>query len=99
MYLQERLLRRGREDDNINAIAARIQFYKQRTLPAIKHFDDQGKLYVVRFPSISIVLMVGFRKAGDKFIKGLFILSESEREETTLLDESAFLKFFGATDM
>ena len=57
MYLQERLLRRGREDDNINAIAARIQFYKQRTLPAIKHFDDQGKLYVVRFPSILIVLI------------------------------------------
>ena len=57
MYLQERLLRRGREDDNANAIAARIQFYKQRTLPAIKHFDDQGKLYVVRSPSILIVLI------------------------------------------
>ena len=57
MYLQERLLRRGREDDNINAIAARIQFYKQRTLPAIKHFDDQDKLYVVRSPSILIVLI------------------------------------------
>ena len=51
-YLQERLLRRGRVDDNINAIATRIQFYKQHTLPAIKHFDDQGKLYVVCDSSI-----------------------------------------------
>ena len=62
MYLQERLLRRGRDDDNVNAIAARIQFYKQRTLPAIKHFDDQGKLHVVRIASISIVLMGGLGK-------------------------------------
>ncbi len=51
LYLQERLLRRGKEtgrvDDNINAIATRIAFFKQNTLPVVKHFDDQGKLVVV----------------------------------------------------
>ena len=50
-YLQQRLLGRGHEtgrvDDNINAVAARISFFKEHTLPAIKHFDDAGKLVVV----------------------------------------------------
>ncbi len=51
LYAQQYLTRRGRvagrADDNMNAIARRIQFFKLRTLPAIKHFDDQGKLYIV----------------------------------------------------
>ena len=49
--LQQRLLKRGhvtgRVDDNINAVAARISFFKEKTLPAIKHFDDKGKVIIV----------------------------------------------------
>lgn len=37
----------GRVDDNINAVAARMTFFKDKTLPTIKHFDDLGKLCIV----------------------------------------------------
>ncbi len=51
MALQEELMKRGlvtgRDDNDMSAIARRIQFFKQNTLPAIKHFDDQGKLFIV----------------------------------------------------
>ena len=50
--LQQRLLKRGhmtgRVDDNINAVASRISLFKEKTLPAIKHFDDKGKVIIVR---------------------------------------------------
>ncbi|KAK2151184.1 hypothetical protein LSH36_373g02088 [Paralvinella palmiformis] len=50
-YLQQRLLQRGhhtgRVDDNMKAIANRIIFFKEHTLPVIKHFDDQGKVVII----------------------------------------------------
>ena len=49
--MQQRLLKRGavtgRVDDNLTAVARRINFYKDKTLEAIKHFDDKGKVAVV----------------------------------------------------
>ncbi|XP_064616728.1 adenylate kinase isoenzyme 5-like isoform X2 [Liolophura sinensis] len=48
---QQRLYQRGQDkgriDDNMAAIAKRIAFFKQNTLPAIKHYDDQGKLVML----------------------------------------------------
>ncbi|KAK6195177.1 hypothetical protein SNE40_000655 [Patella caerulea] len=50
-YLKMRLLQRGahtgRLDDNIDAVHKRITFFKQNTLPVIKHYDDQQKVVVV----------------------------------------------------
>uniref|UniRef100_A0A1I7VFG6 Bm3343 n=1 Tax=Loa loa TaxID=7209 RepID=A0A1I7VFG6_LOALO len=36
-----------RPDDNSEAINARLQMFKQNTLPMLKYFDDKGKLKVV----------------------------------------------------
>ena len=50
-FLQQRLLLRGKDtgraDDNAHAIASRITAFKQNTLPAIKYWDDKGKLVIV----------------------------------------------------
>ncbi|KAH3798939.1 hypothetical protein DPMN_152543 [Dreissena polymorpha] len=47
-YMQNRLLKRGRDsgriDDNATAIANRLNFYKYNTLPIMKHYEDEGKL-------------------------------------------------------
>ncbi len=45
--LEVRLAETGRPDDNEKAVAARIAFFKQHTLPTVKHFDDMGKLVIV----------------------------------------------------
>lgn len=49
--MQKRLLDRGnasgRIDDNLNAIQSRLTFFKNNTLPILKHLDDQGKLVAV----------------------------------------------------
>ncbi|CAH1785749.1 unnamed protein product, partial [Owenia fusiformis] len=50
-YMKQRLINRGGEtgrvDDNLNAIQSRIRFFKNNTLPILKHYDDQGKLVVI----------------------------------------------------
>lgn len=50
-FMQQRLLLRGKQtgrvDDNANAVASRIQSFKENTLPAIKYWDDKGKLVIV----------------------------------------------------
>ncbi|CAC5417371.1 adk [Mytilus coruscus] len=50
-YMQKRLLERGnasgRIDDNLNAIQSRLTFFKNNTLPILKHLDDQGKLVAI----------------------------------------------------
>ncbi|XP_071154904.1 uncharacterized protein [Mytilus edulis] len=50
-YMQKRLLDRGnasgRIDDNLNAIQSRLTFFKNNTLPILKHLDDQGKLVAI----------------------------------------------------
>jgi len=50
-YLIARLANRqkvtGRIDDNESAVQARVNFFREKTLPVIKHFDDMGKLAVV----------------------------------------------------
>jgi adenylate kinase family enzyme len=49
--MQKRLLDRGnasgRIDDNLNAIQNRLTFFKNNSLPILKHYDDQGKLVAV----------------------------------------------------
>ncbi|XP_023930387.1 adenylate kinase isoenzyme 5 isoform X1 [Lingula anatina] len=45
--LKGRLTATGRIDDNENAVARRLEFFKQNTLPVAKHFDEQGKLLVI----------------------------------------------------
>ncbi|XP_046330687.2 uncharacterized protein LOC124114162 [Haliotis rufescens] len=49
-FLSKRLLKRGatnnRLDDNIQAVQKRLLHFKENTLPAIKHFDDQGKVRI-----------------------------------------------------
>ena len=55
-YLQQRLLQRGQQterlDDNMKAIANRIIFFKEKTLPVIKHFDDVDKVVIVGLFSV-----------------------------------------------
>ncbi|KAL3872034.1 hypothetical protein ACJMK2_040003 [Sinanodonta woodiana] len=50
-YMQKRLVDRGRNedrvDDNLNAIANRLNFYKNNTLPILKHYEDNGQLVVL----------------------------------------------------
>ncbi|XP_033731674.1 adenylate kinase isoenzyme 5-like isoform X3 [Pecten maximus] len=50
-YMQKRLVDRGKEkeriDDNLNAISSRISFFRNNTLPVLKHYDDDGKLVVL----------------------------------------------------
>ncbi|XP_052220211.1 adenylate kinase isoenzyme 5-like isoform X2 [Dreissena polymorpha] len=50
-YMQNRLLKRGRDsgriDDNATAIANRLNFYKYNTLPIMKHYEDEGKLVLL----------------------------------------------------
>ncbi|XP_021354678.1 adenylate kinase isoenzyme 5-like isoform X3 [Mizuhopecten yessoensis] len=47
-YMQKRLVDRGKEteriDDNLSAISSRINFFRNKTLPVLKHYDDNGKL-------------------------------------------------------
>ena len=50
-YMQNRLIKRGKEsgriDDNISAIAKKLHYYKHNTLPVLKYYDDCDKLVVV----------------------------------------------------
>ena len=50
-YMQNRLIKRGKEsgriDDNISAIAKKLHYYKHNTLPVLKYYDDLGKLVCV----------------------------------------------------
>lgn len=75
-YMQKRLMDRGqateRIDDNLSAIASRINFFRNNTLPVLKHYDDSGKLVLLYgdrdiqevFYDISLVLDKAF--FGDK---------------------------------
>jgi adenylate kinase len=42
--VKERMLGRGRDDDNAEAIARRLEIYEEQTVPAINWFDDRGVL-------------------------------------------------------
>ena len=42
--LLERLLARGREDDNQTVILNRLSVYQEKTAPLIRHFEKQGLL-------------------------------------------------------
>jgi adenylate kinase len=42
--VKERMLGRGRDDDNAEAIARRLELYEEQTVPAIDWFDDHGVL-------------------------------------------------------
>ena len=61
-FLQERLLKRenetGRIDDNATAVAARLQFFKDNTLPVAHSYDEAGKLAVVSFFQIQFEVAV-----------------------------------------
>ncbi len=45
--LIERLLSRGREDDNENVIKHRLEVYRNQTAPLIEHYSSQGILKVI----------------------------------------------------
>ncbi|XP_025111640.1 uncharacterized protein LOC112574655 [Pomacea canaliculata] len=49
--LSKQLLKRASSnrciDNNVNTVAKRIQSFKEKTLPALKHYDDKGKLFIV----------------------------------------------------
>ncbi|KAK7474074.1 hypothetical protein BaRGS_00034680, partial [Batillaria attramentaria] len=49
--LSQQLLERGKDtgrvDNNVNTIAKRIQAYKDKTLPVLKHYDDMEKLFIL----------------------------------------------------
>jgi hypothetical protein len=49
--LSEQLLKRAKDDkrihDNVNTVAKRINAFKEKTLPVLKHYDDQEKLFIV----------------------------------------------------
>lgn len=51
--LSKQLLERAKDekriDNNVNTIAKRIQAYKEKTLPVLKHYDDMEKLFIVSF--------------------------------------------------
>jgi adenylate kinase len=42
--VKKRMLGRGRDDDNAEAIARRLELYEEQTVPAIDWFDDHGVL-------------------------------------------------------
>ena len=46
--LVERLLSRGREDDNEEVIRHRLQVYRDKTAPLIDHYGDLGILKIVQ---------------------------------------------------
>lgn len=46
-HLLERSKKSGRLDNNVNTIAKRIQAYKDKTLPVLKHYDDLEKLFIL----------------------------------------------------
>jgi adenylate kinase len=45
--LLQRLLARGRSDDNEAVIRHRLQVYREQTAPLIEHYDDLGLLQPV----------------------------------------------------
>lgn len=45
--VKERMLGRGRDDDNDEAIARRLELYEQQTVPVIRWFEGKGLLVTV----------------------------------------------------
>lgn len=45
--VKERMLGRGRDDDNDEAIARRLELYEEQTVPAIRWFERKGLLVTV----------------------------------------------------
>ena len=87
-YLTQRLLARGAEtgraDDNEQAVAQRIHFFKDKTLPVIKALDDMGKLAVV-----GIVIMICVHEGGEgqkNRNHNLLVLSELIIRHTRIKD-------------
>lgn len=63
--LSKQLLKRASSDrcidNNVNTVAKRIQSFKEKTLPALKHYDDKGKLFIVSYYAFAVhSLMVKF---------------------------------------
>ena len=62
----DKLLRKGKEtglpEDTLSSIARRLNYFKSSTLPAAKHYDDQGKLILVsqnfRYWCIFMIILV-----------------------------------------
>ena len=46
--LIERLLSRGRSDDNVSVIRHRLEVYKEKTAPLIDHYNKQGLLKSIK---------------------------------------------------
>lgn len=66
--LRRRLFSRGveqsRPDDNTLAIEKRIIIFKNETMPAIKHFDDAGRVEVVSMMVWSDLVWCGMIRSG-----------------------------------
>ena len=46
--LVERLLSRGRSDDNEGVIRHRLEVYREKTAPLIEHYSHQGLLKIIQ---------------------------------------------------
>ncbi|XP_060070278.1 adenylate kinase isoenzyme 5-like isoform X2 [Ylistrum balloti] len=103
-YMQKRLVDRGKEkdriDDNLNAISSRICFFRNNTLPILKHFDDNGKLVVLHgdrdsqalFFDVSCVLDRAF--FGDK-LQQPAPTSEGQVADTSVLKDTKIVFVVG----
>ena len=60
--LLQRIKSSGRIDDKNDAIEARLAFFQEKTLPVIKHYDDEGRLVIVSIYQI-IIIHILFYKA------------------------------------
>ncbi|KAK2184381.1 hypothetical protein NP493_268g03045 [Ridgeia piscesae] len=45
--LNQRKRSSGRKDDTVDAIESRLAFFRENTLPVIKHYDDEGRLVII----------------------------------------------------
>lgn len=45
--LNQRKKLSGRKDDTADAIESRLAFFRENTLPVIKHYDDEGRLVII----------------------------------------------------
>ena len=54
--LNQRKRSSGRKDDTVDAIESRLAFFRENTLPVIKHYDDEGRLVIVSVKQIKMLL-------------------------------------------
>ena len=59
--LNQRKRSSGRKDDTADAIESRLAFFRENTLPVIKHYDDEGRLVIVSVKQIKMLLLLSLQ--------------------------------------